>query len=348
MNSRNERGYVLISVLALIILVMAFGMLLISKNLNTAIQVNKTERSTHAKDLSEMGIHYANAYLQSLITGAIDATKNSNPLPENQDKVFCGQFINRLKVPHIKDGRFGGNLDHNFKVDYQGIFDISATRYNTVTKIYEPYSVKSTDPYDCSGFLGVKVPLISTGKKGNEERNINAVFTIENKGKAGNRFEPGTTYANLINPDNGITYENTYDTDPKLSGQSKLDLPADVKFNNIVTISGNGKLYIGGHAYFNGLDSKGLSVNLNGQEVIVAISGNAYFKNGVDYKASNYICIRGSTYKWDYTTNKWVIFSIKQQSSQTDPCPENIAKTILYLNDLTEWGVIEGELNLIY
>jgi hypothetical protein len=344
-NSRNERGYVLISVLAIIILVMAFAMLLIPKTLNTSAQVNKTEKHTQTKDLSEMGIHYAHAYLQSKVTEAIDETKLANPSPENQDALFCNKLIGKLKTPHSKDGKFGIDLGHNFKMEYLGAFKITATKYNTTTKQYEPYTINSTTPYDCSGFLGVKVPIISTGKKGNEERKINAEFTIENKGEAGNRFEPGTSYIKPLDPVNDIIYENTYSVDPKLSGQSRLDLPADVRFNNIVTISGNGKLYIGGHVFFNGNSGKGLSVDLNGQEVIVAISGNAYFKNGIDYKTSNYICIRGTGYKWNYTTGAWDYFP---EIHTAAACPPNIAKTILYLNDLTEWGVIEGELNITY
>jgi hypothetical protein len=345
MKYRNERGYVLISVLAIIVLVMAFAMMLVPKTLNTSAQVNKTERSTHAKDLSEMGVQYAHAYLQSLITDSIDATKRSNPLPENQDVVFCQNLTTRLKAAHSKEGKYGANLSHYFKIDYLGAFNISATKYNNTTKAYEPYTVKSTVAYDCSGFLGVKVPIVSTGKKGNENRVIKAEFTIENKGEAGNQFEPGTSYFQPINPDNEIIYEDIYSTDPALSGQKRLDLPADVRFNNIVTISGNGKLYIGGHVYFNGNSSKGLSVDLNGQEVIVAISGNAYFKNGVDYKSSNYICIRGTGYKWNYSKSIWEYWEGIHTAAA---CPPSIAKQILYLNDLTQWGVIEGELDVTY
>jgi hypothetical protein len=345
MKFRNERGYVLVSVLAIIVLVMAFAMMLIPKTLNTSAQVSKTERSSHAKDLSEMGIQYSHAYLQSLITASINATKLSNPLPENQDVVFCQNLTTRLKAAHSKQGKYGANLAHFFKIDYLGSFSILATKYNSTTKEYVPYTVKSTDAYDCTGFLGVKVPIVSTGKKGNDTRVINAEFTIENKGEAGNRFEPGTSYFQPINPDNEIVYENVYATDPALSGQKRIDLPADAKFNSIVTISGNGKLYIGGHVYFNGNSSKGLSVDLNGQEVIVAISGNAYFKNGVDYKTSNYICIRGTGYKWNYSKNIWEYF---EEIHTAAACPPTIARQILYLNDINEWGIIEGELQVTY
>lgn len=342
MDNKNEQGYVLLNVLAIIILVMAFAMLLIPKTLNTASQVNKSERSTQVKDLSEMGIQYAHAYLQSLISAAITDTVN-NPTTKkypnitNQDQLFCLNLRERLNKQHNKENKFGDDLSYSYKLDYYGIYNIS-------TKENENYTISSIIPYDCVGFKGVKVPIKSVGKKGSAEKTINAEFVIENKGEEGNNWAPGTGYTERLYPEDiKISDDYKYATDPKLSGQSRLDVPTSAYFKSTVTISGNGRLYVSGHAWFDGQSYP--SVNLNGNVIIMAISGNAYFRNGIDFKESNYICIRGLGYLWNETKNDWEPYP---KVHTVEACPPAVEKTIEYKNDVNEWGIIEGELNVIY
>jgi competence protein ComGC len=340
MSINNDRGYVLINVLAILILVMAFAMLLIPKTLNTATQVNKSERNTQVKDLSEMGIKYAHAYLQSLVTGAINDTI-SNPTTKkypnitNQDTLFCLNLRERLKNQYSKENKHGDDASYSYKIDYLGKYFISSTNN-------ENYTISSTTTYDCVGFKGVKVPISSVGKKGSAEKTINAEFVIENKGEEGNQFVPGTGYTERLYPTD-ITFSQTYTQDPKLSGQDRLNVPVSAYFGNRVTISGNGKLYVSGHAWFDGKSYP--SVDLNGNVIIMAISGNAYFRNGIDFKTSNYICIRGLGYLWNETKNDWEPYPKVHTEAA---CPPTLEKTIEYTNDVNEWGIIEGELNVIY
>jgi hypothetical protein len=337
---KNERGYVLISVLAIIILIMAFATILIPKTLNTATQVNKSERNTQVKDLSEMGIKYAHAYLQSLVTAAINDTIK-NPLTNkyrgitNQDKLFCLNLRERLVSQYSKEHKFGDDSSYLFNIEYLGKYYIS-------TKDNENYTISSTTSYDCEGFKGVKVPIKSLGKKGTAEKTINAEFVIENKGEEGNNWAPGTGYTERLYPED-ITYGTTYSSDPKLSGQDRLDVKTAAYFSSRVTISGNGKLYVAGHAWFDGKSYP--SVDLNGNVIIMAISGNAYFRNGIDFKTSNYICIRGLGYLWNESIKDWEPYP---KVHTEEACPPTLEKTIEYTNDVNEWGIIEGELNVVY
>lgn len=340
MEIKNDRGYVLISVLAIIILVMAFAMILIPKTLNTSSQVNQSERNTQVKDLSEMGIKYSHAYLQSLVTKAIDDTiKNPTtkkfPNITNQDKLFCLNLRESLNRQYSKENKFGNDSSYIYSIEYLGKYYIS-------TKDNENYTISSTTSYDCEGFKGVKVPIKSLGKKGTAEKTINAEFVIENKGEEGNNWAPGTGYTERLYPED-ITYSQFYTNDPRLSGQSRLDVPAAAKFSNTVTISGNGKLYVAGHAWFDGASYP--SVDLNGNVIIMAISGNAYFRNGIDFKTSNYICIRGLGYIWNATKRDWEPYP---KVHTEEACPPTLEKTIEYTNNVNEWGIIEGELNVIY
>jgi hypothetical protein len=320
---------------------MSFAMLLIPKTLNTSAQVNKSEDNTHAKDLSEMGIQYAHAYLQSLVTGAIEDTKN-NPTTQkwrnisNQDTLFCLNIRERLNRQHSQEKKMGDNLAYSFRMEYSGGYTINYSINNL------NYSIDSTTPFDCVGFKGVKVPIVSIGKIiGESEKSIRAEFVIENKGENGNgSLAPGWSY---VEPDPTLlTYTDVRESRVDLNGNVGDTVPG-THFKDQVKVSGNGKIYIGGHAWFDGRTTP--SVDLNGQKVVLAISGDAYFENGIDFKTSNYICIRGNGYIKNKTTGKWDQYT---KVHTVEACPPTEREKIVFTNDINQWGIIEGELNVIY
>jgi hypothetical protein len=339
MKHGNERGYVLLSVLVIMILIMGFAMILIPKTLNTSLQVNKSEDNTISKDISEMGIQYANAYLQSLVNAAIQDTKDNPttrkyPNITNQDTLFCLNLRERLNRAHTRERVFGTNSNYSFSMTYNGSYFLKSS--NSLG-----YSINSTSTYDCTGFKGVKVPISSVGKvTGKVEKSIKAEFVIENKGEGGNGSGPGWAY---VEPDpTTLTYDKIQETRVDLNGNISDTFPGTY-FKDQVKVSGNGKIYIGGHAWFDGKTNP--SMDLNGQNIIVAVSGDAYFTKGIDFKKSNYICIRGNGYLWNNTLRKWEQY---EDVHTATACPPSEREKIVFTNDINQWAIIEGELNVIY
>lgn len=342
---KNDRGYVLLNVLIIIILIISFGMLLIPKTINTSLQIQKNEGNTQAKDMSEMGIHYTHAYLQTLVSKAIEESKKDTRYMNNtinHDTLFC----EKLKVQFSyfntffpKEIRMDANQNHLFQI-----------------RNFEPYSITAkndTKVSTCDSFKNMTVPIESIGKvEGKSEKSIKAIFVIENK--VATETVPGTggggTGGGTVPVDpNKLPLVNV--TDPvKLSGQSTTQMYSSAHFFSAITIGGNGKLMIGGNAWFEGVEAhnKPYSVTFNGNNGILVISGDAYFKYPVDLGGTNtnYVCIRGNAYRLRTgTTNTWDPYP-EIKTAQT--CPPLIEQQVEYFYDISEWGIIESNLNVIY
>lgn len=339
--NKNESGYVLLNVLIIIILIFAFGMMLIPKTINTSIQIQKNEGNTQAKDMSEMGIQYAHAYLQSLVSKAIDEAKADTRYSNNtinHDTLFCEKLkvqFNSFQTFFPKEIKMDANQSHLFQI-----------------RNFEPYTITSKDAstvLTCDNFKNMTVPIESIGKiEGKSEKTIKAYFVIENK--------------NITNPIPGSGDGETVPVDPNtlplanitgpvsVSGQDSTKMLSSAHFLSSVTIGGNGKLMIGGHAWFEGIQAqnKPYSLNFNGNNGILVVSGNAYFKNPVDLGGNNtnYICIRGDAYQLRAgSSDTWDPYP---EIKTTQMCPPLIEQQISYYYDINNWGIIESNLNVIY
>lgn len=319
-------------------------MLLIPKTINTSLQVQKNEGNTQAKDMSEMGIRYAHAYLQTLVAQAIIDAKNDSRYINNtinHDTLFCEKLTYRFSTfnTYYKEIRMDENQSHLFQI-----------------RNFEPYTISSTNNSTCDGFKSMTLPIESIGKiEGKAEKQIRAFFVIENQIAIGT--SPGSGSGT-----GGGTGDGTVPVDPNTLPLVNVTSPLDIKGNttsnmysaahffSAITIGGNGKLMIGGNAWFAGREStnKPYSVTFNGNNGILVVSGNAYFKYPVDLGGNNtnYVCIRGDAYRLrSGTTNTWDLYP-EIKTAQT--CPPLVQEQVQYFYDINEWGIIESNLNVIY
>jgi hypothetical protein len=348
---RNERGYVLLNVLVIIILVVAFGMMLIPKTVNTSLQIQKTEGNSQSKDMSEMGIHYAHAYLQTLVAKAIEESKKDTRYINNtinHDTLFCEKMTTQITSFNSvlpKSIVMDANIDHSFQIKY-----------------FEPYTLTprdTTKAASCDNYKNFSIPIESIGKVlGKSEKSVKAYFIIENKaatgdgsGGSGSGPGPGTGTGTPVDPNTLPLVSVTNPNDTKLSGNAVSKMFSSAHFYVPVIIGGNGKLMVGGHAWFEGREAsnKLFSVTFNGNNGILVVSGDAYFKYPVSLggNQTNYVCIRGNAYILrSGTTNTWDDYSSYLRS--VNSCPPLIEKEVQYFYDLNEWGIIESNLNVIY
>jgi type II secretory pathway pseudopilin PulG len=330
---KNERGYVLIIVLLTSVMITIMAMVLLPKALNTAHQVNKTEKSTRAKDMSEMGVQYSYAYLQSQVNQAIDEVKkDANFDKTNHDYLFCQKIKTRLTTNTFsKTIKMNDNPKFYFQTGYSS----------------EPITITSKDNTNCDGFKGIKVPILSTGKSDvSPGKSLKSYFVIENKGLEIKQTETGAS------PDDPITLTLTKITDQiTLSGNTESKMVTSPRYTSPVTIKGNAVLSIGGNAWFQGGGSQGSlsSVDFRGQNGKLIISGNAYFSNPVSFGGNgsvgtNYVCVRGDAYlRKNGTTNTWEKYTDVKQY-----CPDSIKKDIEYFYDINDWFINPEKLDVQY
>lgn len=343
MKFDNERGYVLISVLAIIILLVSFSLILIPKALNTSLQVNKSELNTQSKDLSEMGIHYAHAYLQEQVIKAINYTKVNEPNINNQEKVFCEKIKSQFKSQEFITlspkviPMDTTNPKYKFKID------------NNALITFKPDTIQLSNT-TCTSLRSITIPITSTAiVNGVTEKVIRANFIIENTaaiiGIPGVSGKAEWTTAELDKLFGLNIITDTID----ISGSTTSSLYNTAKFTKTVTLRGNGSLKVGGHAWFDATPTIDFKGN-NGNSIYV--SGDAYFKSKVSLGGAgkNYICVKGSVYL--YENGKYVRKNegIKAISSTTteDPCPPSVNLEGNYYYDINGWGLIESNLNVEY
>lgn len=110
---KNEKGYTLLTVLLMMILMTTFGLILASAALNNAKQNNITEKEVQLTDLAEMGVvQYQNKIL-SLLKGLIpdDPPTEPNDPPaktiaeklEDKDSSFDNLYGQEVKAPTTED-----------------------------------------------------------------------------------------------------------------------------------------------------------------------------------------------------------------------------------------------------
>lgn len=328
MNIKDERGYALISVLTIVIIITAFAMILIPKTLNTSLQVNQSEGNSQGKDLSEMGIKYTHAYLQNLVTKAInDAKADSrfNLYSTNRDELFCEKLKTRLTTFKTVDGYnrsiLPATANYNIKINNHELvrFNPSTISFNNTT---------------CTGFKSLIIPIQSIGKaNGKKEKTIKANFVIENR--AGDT--PGRIIGGKIDPNNLFFEEKNYF--PQVTGNSVANLLGSVKFNVQVDIKGNSTLKLGGDAWFN--SNTDPSIKFAGSDSTLLVAGNAFFTKAVTFSGnSNNICIRKNAYL--LTDGEWKVYDAAKQN-----CPYK-DEPVPYYYDIDGWGIFENNLNVIY
>jgi hypothetical protein len=336
-NFYNERGYVLISVLAIIILIFAFSMMIMPKTFNTALQVNKTKGSSQAKDMSEMGIHYAHAYLQSEVTKAIaDAKADPRFINNsiNHDTLICEKLKNRFKTFSI----FNKELIMNNNTDYNPNHSFQVRNFEEVS--FEPSTITLTNS-TCTDFKNMKIPIESTGKILNKsEKSLKAYFLIENKDNM--PISSGVGINEVRDPE---TIMNSFFKETQtieLKGNTISNKYSTVRFTNTVGLRGNGVLMVGGNAWFQGTPS----VDYRGSNNEILISGNAYFSSEISFggNMTNYICIKKGAYLWK--DNKWIDYPTTPVDIRKF-CPYK-PEDVKYYYDINEWGIVESNLNVIY
>jgi hypothetical protein len=342
MKTNKERGYVLISVLAIIIIVMSFSLLLIPKTLNTSVQVNKSELNTQAKDLSEMGIHYAHAYLQDQVIRAVNYTKANETDYYKWDQVFCERIKSQFST-------FNTNFLRSIPMDTSANSKYRFQINNNELISFNPNTITMSNT-TCTGLKSITIPIKSVGiVDGKPSKEVKANFIIENNsGASGSPGGTGTGTGNLI-------------TNPNLLGLTTVDglIPIEIKGNNIsslfssakftrtVLITGNGVLKVGGHAWFDASPS----IDFRGNNGKVYVTGDAYFRNKVSLggNGTNYICVKGSVFLFENGAyqRKNSISDISA-TNNVDPCPSQANPEREYYYDINGWGIIESNLNVIY
>ncbi len=330
--SRNERGYVLMVVLLIIVIITTFAIVLIPKALSTSLQVNKSEKVTRTKELAEMGVQYSNAFLRSQVTKAIEQVKTDpGYTTTSHDKLFC----ERLKT-NLSNTPFGGvikmdaNSNYYFQVAYLGNPTLLNSNNSPITT--------------CDGFNSMKVPIQSIGKlTGSDDKEIKAYFTIDNNGEIISNTGPG---AGPVDP-NTLSFVSTISNSITLSGNGVSQMYSSSHFlsTSLITIKGNGRFLVGGNAWI----ESNPSIDFRGINGVLAISGNAYFKNPVSLggNGSNYICVKGNAYLLNSTTKKWENYT-EIKADKSTYCPSSIENTVQYYYDVNRWDVDNQKLDVQY
>jgi hypothetical protein len=340
MKTSNERGYVLISVLAIIILVMSFSLMLIPKTLNTSVQVNRSELNTQAKDLSEMGIHYAHAYLQEQVIRAVNYTKANESDYYKWDQVFCERIKSQFSTFNTT---FSRSIPMDTSLNSKYRFQIN----NNELISFNPNTITISNA-TCTGLKSITIPIKSVGiVDGKPEKEVKANFIIENSSSASGT-PGGTGTGNLITNPNLLGLKPVDELIPiQIKGNDISSLFSSAKFTRTVLITGNGVLKVGGHAWFDASPS----IDFRGNNGKVYVTGDAYFKSKVSLggNGTNYICVKGSVFLFENGTyqRKNSIADISA-TNNVDPCPSRANPEKEYYYDINGWGIIESNLNVIY
>lgn len=326
--SSNERGYVLVIVLMLIMIITIFAMVLIPKAISSMKQIGISEGTTQTKQMAEMGVEYAEAFLQNQVNQTILEVKEITQTNKtvNHDTLYCEKLTGRLNsTTLLKDISMKDNQNYSFQIKYAGA-----------------RTIVSKDNTSCTGFTSMTVPVQSTGKvEGKGTRQLNAKFVINNKGQILSTQPISTT---PVDP-------NTLAVDPvfsivDLSGKDVSELYRSAKFINKIMIRGNGRLLIGGNAWLAGSPD---SIEFKGSNGMLIISGNAYFTNKVKMSGSgaNYICIKGNAYLYNAATNKWDPYAAVKEAGACPNTPD-VQTRVEYFYDYNEWEIDDNKLDVQY
>jgi Tfp pilus assembly protein PilX len=329
-NNRNERGYVLVIVLMMSLLITTFAIVLIPKAMSTMKQVGKSETSTHSRQMAEMGVEYGNSFLQNIVKQARTEAKSLDPTKD--DKNFCEKLTARLNTtPFPLSNPMSSNNNFSFQVRF------SSTESRTIV---------SSNNTSCDGFVSMKIPIVSTGKvEGKGTTELKAYYFVDNKGDV-LTTKPGES--KIPADPNTLPYEQTHFNEFKLSGNTTSALSRSAKFNNVVTISGNGILTIGGNAWFD--NKNNISINFNGNNGIAIVSGNAYFTTPISLGGTgkNFICIKGDAYLYNQTTKKWAWYPDVKEKAACPPENKVVQDNAKYFYDINLWDINRDKLDVVY
>ncbi|OIJ18364.1 hypothetical protein BKP45_12370 [Anaerobacillus alkalidiazotrophicus] len=314
----NNRGYTLIIVLLTIVLISLFSLMLIPKALSTSLQVNKSEGMAQAKDLSEMGIHYAHAYFENIVNLAIEQAKADPGFINqtvNHDLLFCENFISLLPIEQTFAEKSINNSAYYYKVSFE----------KEVNDFFT----------NCSGFQEIILPIESIGKvdnNSNSEKLIRANFVVENEGE---KSIIGPCQGEICPPPpppENLPF-NIINTEINLSGQTVSNyIYTSPKFTQSVVLAGNSRLIVGGNAWVSGS-----SLRFNGNNAELIVGGNAYFTSPIDFRGNgNKICIRGTAYLYDHIEKKWNVYDVPQFIKSCSGVNE-----IGYFYDINQWKINE-------
>lgn len=330
-HNQNEHGYTLLIVLMISVIISIFAMVLIPKAMSTMKQVGKSEASSQSLDMAEMGVEYGTTFLQNIVKQARIEAKSADPSVD--DKNFCEKLTSRLNSTAFpQNNTMSGNEKFSYQIRY------SATEGRTIV---------SKNNSSCDGFVSMRIPIISTGKvEGKESTTLKAYYTVDNKGEV-ITTRPGQS--KIPADPTTFTYETINVSEFKLSGNTRSALSRSTRFNDIVTISGNGVLSIGGNAWFNNTKSN-VSINFNGNNGIVTVSGNAYFTHPVSLggTGSNFICIKGDAYLFNHSTNKWEWYTAVKENAACPATNPIVIDNAKYFYDINLWHVNPEKLDVEY
>ena len=318
----------MVMVLLSIVLISLFAMMLIPKSVNTALQVNRSEEMTQTKDLAEMGITYTHSLIENRIKNAIQQSKaETNFSNTNHDRLFCEKLVQNIN-----------NVNFLKQTPTPEIITITNPSYSYKVERNGPLKIASGNNVTCERFDSLTIPVKSTGIVGGSKKEVTAEFTIKNRNTDGITQEQRDSNGQLIpvRPEDMKLVE-VKDAISFNGNSGSGSVYANAHFKKLVTISGQGELYVAGNAVFEGDTNR--SVNFNGNNSKLIISGDAYFRK--DYNlggngSGNFICVRGNSFI--FKNNKWVEMD---RDTISKACPPTIFQSITFMYDIEEWGIMD-------
>ncbi|MEH7391940.1 hypothetical protein, partial [Bacillus sp. JJ1474] len=272
-------------VLLIITLISVFSLVIMSSTVNSRIHINNTEKINVSTDIAEMGItHYDTLFTNSL-HNAYNVSENLTKLYEDS-KIY--ETINNKKterkptqeeiIKYFND-RFCENLLEGnpiVKEVYSGKFSVENYEYNI--KVSEAPSVG-----ECQSNNSLLIVFTSEVKSDSKTTILTGEITV-------NKDSIGQSIGENSIPKNTMVVTNS------IKGKS-LTYSDSVIFEKAVTLIGNGKIDIGGTAFFKD------KLVILGSKAIINIDGDAYFfqlnknknKELEDFKKHKF-CIRGNAY----------------------------------------------------
>ncbi|WP_147532931.1 hypothetical protein [Bacillus marasmi] len=296
-------------------------------------QVGKSETTSQSQDMAEMGVEYGYSFLQNIIKQARIEAKSTDPSLD--DKNFCEKLTARLNATPFPQKK---TMNENNKFSFQ-------VRYSPT----EGRTIVSKNNTTCDGFVSMKIPVLSTGNvEGKDSTSLTAYYVVDNKGDV-LTTQPGQSKT-PADP-NSYPYETIRASEFKLAGQTSSALSRSTRFDGIVTISGNGVLSIGGNAWFNNLNTNSdISINFNGNNGIVIVSGNAYFTKRISLggTGSNFICIKGDAYLYNSATKNWEWYTDVKEKAACPPTNQTVIDNAKYFYDINLWDINQNKLEVVY
>lgn len=313
---KNEKGSSLIVVLLIVTLISVFSLVIMSSTVNSRTHINTTEQFNVATDVAEMGITHYDALLNSFFNNAYELSDAQTKIYENskiQDTDKNNKKIERKPTPEEIINYFNDRFCEKLLLDGNPEVEEEYTKIFSVDNI--DYKIKVTE-----------APNVGECKSSNS---LLFVFSSEVKVKSKSVALTGEITVNkdsngLSTGENPIPTTNTESVTRSIRS-SNVTYSNSVIFEKDVTIIGNGKIDIGGNAFFKD------KLVINGSKATINIAGDAYFfqlnKNKTreleDFKKHRF-CIGGNAYILDGAN--FVPFDIPNSCSKSAKGKWNLDK----------------------